>query len=531
VSSLTEVRTLGAQELASEVASRVGSGARFVGLWAQGALGATGQRPAQGALGATGQRLAQAAPSALFCVLHDRSGYELLRAQLPFTEPSSGQPGYPALTPLVPGADWHERAIYDLWGLRPLGHPRLSPLVHLCASCDRCLSLLEVGAPEVSILHYGPVRSGVVESVGFLLHSPGEEILHVDALLGYKRRNVEARFSGKVPSEAIAIAERVEGPGSVAHALAFARAVESLGSFDPPERVWFWRVLHVELERIAAHLHALVGICEAGALAVGAARFSYHKERVQQLRARLGGSRFSRRAVVPGDPAPESLASAMEEIESRRVLSELVSIGQDIARDEALLMQSASLLDRIRGAGPLSRAQAERGAATGIVARGSGIRVDAREDMGIYAQLGWGGPRVQEGGDGLARQIVRFEEMRDSVSVASACLERLASLSGKRGHLIAPGKVGVGSSPGKAGVGSGDEFQGLSGWAVGVSEAPQGECVYVVHMEDGVLREVFIRSGSFQNLSVFASMFHGDIFTDFAFNEAGLEVSFAGASL
>jgi Ni,Fe-hydrogenase III large subunit len=354
----------------------------------------------------------------------------------------------------------------------------------------------------------------VVESVGFLLHSPGEEILHVDALLAYKRRNVECQFRGKVPEEAMAIAERVEGPASIAHALAFAQAIESIAGVELPAHVWYFRVLHAELERIAAHLHALVGICEAGALAVGAARFSYHKERIQQLRARLSGSRFARGVVVPGGAAPEAITVGMPEIDSRKALAELVAIGHDIARDERLAMQSASLLDRIRGAGPLSRVHAERGAATGIVARGSGLAIDARVPLGIYSQLGWEGPRVREAGDGLARQLVRFEEMSDSISLASACLERLCVL-GKE-ELLWRKEV---------------DFTGCAGWAIGAFEAPQGECVYVVHMDAGILQEVFVRSGSFQNLSVFASMFHGDIFTDFAFNEAGLEVSFAGASL
>jgi formate hydrogenlyase subunit 5 len=503
--NLLEAVVVAPEELASEVASRTKAGSRFVGLWASGTPRATGQR------------LAFGAPSALFCALHGPSGYELLRAPLSSEEGGAGEPSrlaYPALTPLVPGADWHERALLDLWGLKPLGHPRLSPLLHVCARCERCLSLLEVGAPEVSILHYGPVRSGVVESVGFLLHSPGEEILHVDALLAYKRRNVECQFRGKVPEEAMAIAERVEGPASIAHALAFAQAIESFAGVELPAHVWYFRVLHAELERIAAHLHALVGICEAGALAVGAARFSYHKERIQQLRARLSGSRFSRGVVVPGGVAPEAITVGMPEIDSRKALAELVAIGHDIARDERLAMQSASLLDRIRGAGPLSRVHAERGAATGIVARGSGLAIDARVPLGIYSQLGWEGPRVREAGDGLARQLVRFEEMSDSISLASACLERLCVL-GKE-ELLWRKEV---------------DFTGCAGWAIGAFEAPQGECVYVVHMDAGILQEVFVRSGSFQNLSVFASMFHGDIFTDFAFNEAGLEVSFAGASL
>jgi hypothetical protein len=36
---------------------------------------------------------------------------------------------YPALTPLVTAAAWYEREIHDLFGIEPVGHPRLDPLV------------------------------------------------------------------------------------------------------------------------------------------------------------------------------------------------------------------------------------------------------------------------------------------------------------------------------------------------------------------------------------------------------------------
>ena len=41
------------------------------------------------------------------------------------TEPLS----YQALTPALPAAFWYERALHDLSGVTPLGHPRLDPLL------------------------------------------------------------------------------------------------------------------------------------------------------------------------------------------------------------------------------------------------------------------------------------------------------------------------------------------------------------------------------------------------------------------
>ena len=36
---------------------------------------------------------------------------------------------FPSLAPEVPAAAWYEREIHDLFGLVPVGHPRLDPLV------------------------------------------------------------------------------------------------------------------------------------------------------------------------------------------------------------------------------------------------------------------------------------------------------------------------------------------------------------------------------------------------------------------
>ena len=40
-----------------------------------------------------------------------------------------GRARYPSVTPLVPAADWYEREIHDLFGVEPIGHPDLDPLV------------------------------------------------------------------------------------------------------------------------------------------------------------------------------------------------------------------------------------------------------------------------------------------------------------------------------------------------------------------------------------------------------------------
>ena len=55
----------------------------------------------------------------------DSGGFTLLKSNIDASQPLE----YPSLTPLLPAAAWYEREIHDLFGLTPLGHPDLRPLV------------------------------------------------------------------------------------------------------------------------------------------------------------------------------------------------------------------------------------------------------------------------------------------------------------------------------------------------------------------------------------------------------------------
>jgi formate hydrogenlyase subunit 5 len=142
-------------------------------------------------------------------------------------------------------APWH---IYDLWGVVPEGHPRLEPLVRhgpeqeeIALPANGDVRAEHGGAerlsgPGVFVFPYGPVRSGVVEAAQFLVQTGGEDVAYCAQRLFLKRRGAERRIC-EVPLElAVLVAERVSGTSSVAHALAFSHAVETLAQTEVPAR-------------------------------------------------------------------------------------------------------------------------------------------------------------------------------------------------------------------------------------------------------------------------------------------------------
>ena len=132
------------------------------------------------------------APDGLLLTAHlaGRPGWRHGRRSCP-----RGPASYPALTPRLGAAFWYEREIHDLFGVVPQGHPRLEPLILVPLSqpaparnwypAGRRRTRAGRAAeprrgPGLFTIPHGPVRSGVVESIEYLVETPGEDIPHLN---------------------------------------------------------------------------------------------------------------------------------------------------------------------------------------------------------------------------------------------------------------------------------------------------------------------------------------------------------------
>jgi formate hydrogenlyase subunit 5 len=453
-------------------------------------------------------------------------GVSTAEAVLP---PDTGR--YPALTPALGAAFWYEREIHDLFGITPEGHPRLAPLVLPHRAVDgrdgggaggpwprpgaaAAPEIIEpdehelprhVMGPGLFTIPHGPVRSGVLESLEYLVETPGEDIPHLNMRVHYKHRGIEKRFEGMSAADGVLLAERTEGIASVAHALAFCHAAEQVAGADVPWAAGLVRVLHAELERAASHLDTAARLCDAAGLAVATARFSMHKENVARLVSRMCGSRFGRGVVVPGG------VSGLPWVSGAAFLAEMGRLQRAVNGDVATLMGTASFLDRLRRTGPLSPRRAREHGALGPVGKASGFSDDARRarPYDAYPALGLGGPHDHSAGDALARLRLRWDELSQSFHLLRQAADELAE--------AADGALRAGCEP-------------AAGRAVGWAEAPQGEVLYDVAFTGGRITRCRPRSASFHNLVLFHEVFAGDILTDFPFIEASFGLSAAGVA-
>jgi formate hydrogenlyase subunit 5 len=425
-------------------------------------------------------------------------GIDTLEASLPPRAVS-----YPALTTKIGAAFWYERVIHDETGVIPDGHPRLAPLVRPGSPGDHALPRHVAGYGVFTIPH-GPVRSGVFESMEYLVETPGEAIPHLNMRIFYKHRGIAARFEGMTVSDGALLAERTEGVASVAHALAFCHAVEAIAGCQIPGEAALVRVVHAELERLANHVDVTVRLADAAGLAVATARFALHKERVLRLVSGLCGSRFGRGVVIPG-----GVKTVLETTELRNGLDPLE---RAIASDMASLLGTSSFLDRLRGTGPLLPVRAREHGALGPIGKASGYVDDARlaRPYDGYRWLDPVPPGAQAAGDALARLKVRAEEITQAFGLIRRALEDLP----ERTEVTV---ATLGQLP--------------DGRATGWAEAPQGEVLYDVTISGGRIVRCQPRSASFHNLVLMHEVFAGDILTDFPFIEASFGLSVAGAAL
>jgi Ni,Fe-hydrogenase III large subunit/Ni,Fe-hydrogenase III component G len=322
-----------------------------------------------------------------------------------------------------------EREIADLYGIRPLGHPKPRRLVrhahwpegwhpmradagrppHFAA--DAQFPFLTVEGPGVYEIPVGPVHAGLIEPGHFRFSVAGETVLRLKARLWYVHRGIEKLFHGRPATGAVDLAERVSGDTSAAHALAHCLAIENALGITLPEQVHRLRALLVELERLYNHATDL------GALAndVGFSLANAHAQRIREQLLRLGaditGHRLLRGAIRPAGVALQSLPGT----------AQLRSVAADLAEVTELTLANSVIYDRFAGTSVLAADDARALGCLGYVARASGMRTDARVEHPTTAL-----PITEitaTGGDVLARYTVRRDEFAASTELACHIIE------------------------------------------------------------------------------------------------------------
>ena len=142
---------------------------------------------------------------------------------------------FPSIGQLHAPAIRLERAMRDLAGLDGEGSPDVRPWLRHGES----YAFLPAQGEGLHQIAVGPVHAGIIEPGHFRFTANGETVVRLEERLGYVHKGTEALMAGASIARAALLAGRVSGDSTVAHALAYARAVEdALGAQVPPRAVW-----------------------------------------------------------------------------------------------------------------------------------------------------------------------------------------------------------------------------------------------------------------------------------------------------
>jgi Ni,Fe-hydrogenase III large subunit len=343
---------------------------------------------------------------------------------------------YPALSSEIAAAQGFERELAEQFGVRPEGHPWLKPLrfepplrpgPDAFGRKDPGSTLpgeypfFAVEGEEVHEVAVGPVHAGIIEPGHFRFQCHGEQVFHLEIVLGYQHRGVEAMLRGGPDRRSLVLAESIAGDTSIGHGLAYVKALESLSGCAPTARAMALRGVGLELERMANHVGDLGALAnDVGFLPTASYCGALRADFLNAL-AEICGNRFGRSLVVPG-----GVRFDLGTDEARALAARVRAAWQRAKGAASLMFESPSVRARFEGTGTVARETALELGLVGPAARASGVDRDVRRDhaFGIYRFVHVA-VTTAAGGDVLARALIRLLEAERSAEFVASQLENL----------------------------------------------------------------------------------------------------------
>lgn len=337
-----------------------------------------------------------------------------------------------------------------------------------------------------TIVNMGPQHPSTHGVLRLMAQLDGETVLRLVPVIGYLHRGIEKMAEARTYAMVLPYTDRLDYLGSACMNQGYALAVERLLGIEAPERARYLRTIIGELQRLASHLLWLGSFAlDLGATTIFVYAFR-EREAVLELFEAFCGARLTYNVIRIGGIIADCPAGWTDGVARYLALQE-----ERLREYETVLTDNPIFRARTEGIGYISAQDAIEYGLSGPSLRGSGVPFDLRQDA-PYDAYGDIGVQVvtAEGGDCFARYQVRLGEMRESLRIIRACLQRLPA-----GDVQAKVPRAIKPPPGEAYV---------------RVEAPRGDFgVYLVSDGSAQPARVRFRSPSFANLSALDAMCRG----------------------
>ncbi|MBI1953487.1 MAG: NADH-quinone oxidoreductase subunit D [Candidatus Omnitrophica bacterium] len=464
-------------------------------------------------------------------------------------------PRVPSLTPVWPGADFQEREVWDLYGVRFDGHPNLKRIlmwegfeghpmrrdylepyyeapgkifpsrwkegrhqraeervpwadnVKYPAGFDPAAwrpsaeefqpvasRTLEKLKTDTLVVNLGPQHPSTHGVFRMRIVVDGERIVALEPVMGYMHRNHEKIGERNTYLMNFPYTDRLDYLCSMSNNLAYAISVEKMMGIKPTERAEYIRVIMAELTRILNHFWAIGFLLnDLGAFFTPALYAIEERELILDLFEMASGSRMMCNYLRFGGVA----ADLPEEFLPLAAALVNGRLPKAIEQMDRYLTRNEILLNRCRGVGVLPREAAIAYSAAGPVLRASGVKYDLRkaDPYSIYDRFDFEIPTFPDG-DVYARYRVRIAEMWQSLAILRQALKGLPA-----------GEVQAGKKLWNLRVPAGEAY--------GRTEGPKGELGFYL-VSDGTDHpyRYHVRAPSFINLTALGLMCQGHLVAD-----------------
>ncbi len=488
-----------------------------------------------------------------------------LRVTVPVT--ASGA-SVPTASDIWAGADWAEREIWDMFGLRFEGHPDMRrilmpdgfegrPLLKAYprrgtgeraafdfeASQSTLLGKTTDGSwptdgddvqSETMVLNFGPQHPATHGTLHLEIELDGERIVRCSPHLGYLHTGFEKLAEDMHWNQWIVVTDRMNYLSPMSNNFGYVVAAERLMDMEIPKRAQYIRVALAELARIADHMvwlgtHAL----DIGAFTAFLYAFQ-QREKAYEIFEACSGARLTVSYMRIGGlvhDTPECFEPMLREFVTAFTTTALPEI-------DGLLSKNRIWIDRTKGVGVLDADEAVNAGVTGPVLRGSGVDWDVRkaDPYSSYEEFDFDIP-VGVNGDTYDRYLVRIEELRQSCRIITQALDRMPDgpVNVDDHKVKMPGKSHVYKTPDHTHrydpahphgsieglihhfktVMDGHGVEIPVGEAYAATESPNGELgFYVVSDGTGTPYRVRVRAPSFYNYQMMPKLLRGHMVSD-----------------
>ena len=372
---------------------------------------------------------------------------------------------------------------------------------------------------ETMTINMGPSHPSTHGVLRLVLELDGETVRKCTPHIGYLHTGIEKTMENLSYYKALVLTDREDYLSNLCNNLAYSLAVEKLMDVSIPLKAQYMRVLLNELERIASHMLWLGTHClDIGAMSV----FFYtwqDRDRVLEIKEHLSGVRTKTSWICPGGLRGDAPTGWMG-----RVKEFLDYFPPRIEMYETLLTNNPIWIERTRGIGVLSGADAIAFGMGGPSLRASGVNLDLRKTnpYSRYEEFDFD-VAVGQYGDVYDRYRVRMEELRQSHRICLQAYEKVLAM-GDAPTRTSDRKI---APPPREELDTSMEalihhfklytegYHPPVGEAIGAVEGPRGEKAYYI-VSDGSNKpyRVKIKGPSFYNLQALPKMVENRMLAD-----------------